>query len=184
MSDTFASRIPSLTDPELLAYLRNAGRFKAEVVELAAAELRRRGHDLTALELERIRVDLEARDAAHVGPEAATGFLHDEHGPRLQRIHGIVAAMAGAGLGAAALIYAFASSDKALPYALDPSNSKRYLREMEVIGGKANLLAYDFNQWFASLWHGRTLAFTVAWLTVVVTGGFWFVATRRPKVSR
>jgi hypothetical protein len=48
-------------------------------------------------------------------------------------------------------------------------NSKKYLRAMETYGGKANLLASDLRHWFSSLWHGRTLAFTVAVLTVVVT---------------
>jgi hypothetical protein len=182
MPDTFASRIPTLTDVELLAYLQEAGRFKAGVVELAAAELRRRGHDLAVLEWERIQRGLQARDAAHIGPPPpATGFLYDQDGPRLRRIHGLVAAIAGAGLSASALIYRFAAADQPLPYALDPNNSKRYLREMEVIGGKANLMAYDFNQWFASLWRGRTLAFSVAWITLFLAGSFWFLATRQPR---
>src|SRR5258706_14234298 len=47
-------------------------------------------------------------------------------------------------------------------------NSKKYLRAMETYGGKANLLASDLRHWFARLWHGGALAFTVAVLTMVV----------------
>ena len=55
------------------------------------------------------------------------------------------------------------------PTEYELESSKRYLRAMETYGGKANLLASDLRHWFSSLWHGRTLAFTVAVLTVVVT---------------
>jgi hypothetical protein len=55
------------------------------------------------------------------------------------------------------------------PTEYELENSKKYLRAMETYGGKANLLASDLRHWFSSLWHGRTLAFTVAILTVIVT---------------
>ena len=41
-------------------------------------------------------------------------------------------------------------------------NSKKYLRELEVYGGKANVLANKFAHWFEGLWHGQSLASTVA----------------------
>jgi hypothetical protein len=47
-------------------------------------------------------------------------------------------------------------------------NTKKYLRAMETYGGKANLLASDLRRWFDGLWHGRTLAYTVAVLTLLV----------------
>lgn len=43
-----------------------------------------------------------------------------------------------------------------------------YLRQMEVYGGKANVLAYELREWFAGLWHGRALAFTVAGLSALL----------------
>jgi hypothetical protein len=58
----------------------------------------------------------------------------------------------------------------------DLESSKSYLREMEVVGGTANLLASEFRNWFAGLWHGRTLAYTVAALTVFVAFVYDFFA--------
>ena len=49
-----------------------------------------------------------------------------------------------------------------------PEDSKRYLRQMEVYGGRANLLASEFRAWFGDLWHGRRLAFTVLCVSVLV----------------
>ncbi len=34
------------------------------------------------------------------------------------------------------------------------------------LGGKANVLTTEFRDWFGSLWHGRKLAYTVAFLAV------------------
>jgi hypothetical protein len=47
-------------------------------------------------------------------------------------------------------------------------DSKVYLRQMEVYGGKANVLAYELREKFAALWHGRALAFTVAGLSALL----------------
>ncbi|HVO49446.1 MAG TPA: hypothetical protein VMV60_00440 [Thermoanaerobaculia bacterium] len=63
---------------------------------------------------------------------------------------------------------------------LDLENSKAYLREMEVVGGTANLLASEFRSWFAGLWHGRTLAYTVAVLTFLAAFVYDFFATPLP----
>ncbi len=96
-----------------------------------------------------------------------------------QKINRISAGLLLVGLGSAVLIYAFApveTSDD--PWRTDPLNQRRYTRQMQVIGGKANLLSADFIDWFAGLWHGRNLAGTVAVLTVVATGGYRFVAFR------
>jgi hypothetical protein len=49
-----------------------------------------------------------------------------------------------------------------------PEDSKQYLRQMEVYGGTANVLAGEARKWFEGLWHGRALAFTVACLSVLL----------------
>jgi hypothetical protein len=54
----------------------------------------------------------------------------------------------------------------------DLEHSKKYLRELERIGGKAGLLGNDIDGWLASLWEGRTRAYTIASLTVVVAGAY------------
>ncbi len=41
---------------------------------------------------------------------------------------------------------------------------KRYEFQMERFGGKAAVMADDFASWFSGLWHGRSLAYTVAFL--------------------
>ncbi len=52
--------------------------------------------------------------------------------------------------------------------AIASQDSKQYLREMEVYGGKANLMAGEIRGWFDGLWHGRTLAFTILALALLL----------------
>lgn len=61
-----------------------------------------------------------------------------------------------------------------------PDDSKQYLRQMEVYGGTANVLASEFREWFAGLWAGRRLAFTVAFLSILAAGGVRLVLTPLP----
>jgi hypothetical protein len=63
-------------------------------------------------------------------------------------------------------------------------NSKEYLREVEVYGGTANVLATEFLQWFDGLWHGQQLAFTVAFIAVFISFCFAFAAYRLPTDSK
>jgi len=62
----------------------------------------------------------------------------------------------------------------------DPEDSKQYLREIQMYGGTANLLATELREWLASLWHGRRLAYTVGVLSIVIGSGCLFVAGRLP----
>jgi hypothetical protein len=52
------------------------------------------------------------------------------------------------------------------------NESKAYQRQVELYGGKANVLAIEAMDWLRSLTRGRRLAITVACLTVVVAAGF------------
>jgi hypothetical protein len=177
MTETFHTRIPTLSDAELRGYLQNPGKYRADAVEVAMAELRRRGHDVPEAESRRIRAHLEQRDASALGPTPS--LLYDQHGPRMDRIRAITVAILGSGLASAAVIYRLAGSAPSLPYELEPGNSKRYLRALEAVGGKANVLATQFSDWFSGLWHGRSLAFTVAWISVFLAATFWFATTRQ-----
>jgi ABC-type phosphate/phosphonate transport system permease subunit len=58
-------------------------------------------------------------------------------------------------------------------------DTKRYLRDLELFGGKGNVMATEFSLWWQGLWQGRNLAFTVAFLTVLLALVFWYFATRR-----
>jgi hypothetical protein len=80
------------------------------------------------------------------------------------------------GLGSALVLSLIAAPATDDPQLNDPLASKKYLRELKVIGGQANVLADEFQTWFAGLWHGVGLARTVAVLTVGLTLGFRFVA--------
>jgi len=83
------------------------------------------------------------------------------------RRNAIAAGILFAGLAAGLLIYLTATPpDDRLGDR--PEDSKQYLRQMEVYGGRANLLASEIREWFDGLWHGRALAFTVACLSALL----------------
>lgn len=80
------------------------------------------------------------------------------------------------GLGSAILIYLTAGEapDSMLGY--EPGESKKYIHDLELYGGKANLLASELMGWFNGLWQGKSLAYTVAFLTVCLSFGIYYVA--------
>jgi hypothetical protein len=83
-----------------------------------------------------------------------------------------------AGLGTALVIYLTDREAPDNPFA-EYENSKRFLHEVQRIGGKMALVANDLSGWFAGLWQGRQLALTVACLTLVVAALYWFMAGGR-----
>lgn len=97
-----------------------------------------------------------------------------------KRINQISLALLILGIGAAVAIFVTAGPEKIDPLdpLSDPFQSKKYLHEMRVIGGKSNVFAAQVMHWFNSLWHGRPLAGTVIVLTVLVVLAFRFVIVR------
>jgi len=91
-------------------------------------------------------------------------------------------AILATGLASAVLIFALNGS-RGNPTGLELEDSKQYLRTMEVYGGKANVFAADLRHWFSGLWHGRTLAFTVAVLAVIVALAVRVAATPLPPTA-
>lgn len=91
-----------------------------------------------------------------------------------------------AGLCAAMLVYRFAADvpDDSLGYVVvngavypvSTSDSKKYRREVERFGGRAALVFDDFDRWFAQLWRGKTLARTVAWISILLSLGIYLFA--------
>ena len=61
-------------------------------------------------------------------------------------------------------------------YPVSPGDSKMYVREVERFGGKAAVLFDEINRWFFSLWRGKTLASTVAWITLALSLGLFLFA--------
>ena len=94
------------------------------------------------------------------------------------------------GLGSAILIYQSTgdNSDSVLgyeiidgsAYPIRPEDSRMYRRDLELYGGKAAVLADDFSRWFVGLWHGKSLAFMVAGISIFISFGIFFAANRLP----
>ncbi|MGA2332062.1 MAG: hypothetical protein ABSG75_09900 [Syntrophales bacterium] len=97
------------------------------------------------------------------------------------------------GLGTAIFIYQTADMDASgalgyqiiggAIYPIMPENTKIYKHDLEVYGGKAAVLADDFRRWFNGLWHGKSLAFTVAVITILVSFTGFFAARHLPSQS-
>ena len=95
------------------------------------------------------------------------------------------------GLGSAILIYRIAENDSnsvlgyeegnGSVYPVRPEDSKKYLRDMELYGGKANVLVDEFNRWFIGLWHGESLAYTVGCITIFISFGVFYAAHHLPS---
>jgi len=64
-----------------------------------------------------------------------------------------------------------------------PEDSKRYLRDLELYGGKANVLADEIRRWFIGLWRGKSLALTITCITIIVSTGFFYAAHRSRPAS-
>lgn len=71
-----------------------------------------------------------------------------------------------AGLGSALAIYLAATDEPDAGMVDEYLRSKRYHHERLVYGGQLTVLADDLGRWFASLWHGKRLAGTVAGIGV------------------
>jgi len=61
-------------------------------------------------------------------------------------------------------------------YPIMPEDSKQYLRGLKLYGGKANVIMDELRRGFIGLWHGRSLAFTVACITIFVSFGVFYAA--------
>lgn len=94
--------------------------------------------------------------------------------------------MLAIGLCCALLIYLTAEDDPVsavgyvvvdgVTYPVAPGSSKMYVRELQRFGGKSAVLFDEFNRWFAGLWQGKSLAITVAWISIVVSLGVFLFA--------
>jgi len=110
------------------------------------------------------------------------------------RLHLIAVVVLLAGLGSATLIYVTAQEgqDNALDYEMAgghvytvvPEDSKKYMHDLELYGGKANVLANDFLHWFSGLWQGKSLAFTVGFIAIIASSGVILVARHMPSASQ
>ncbi len=61
-------------------------------------------------------------------------------------------------------------------YAVMPEDSKKYLRDMELYGGKANVVADEIRRWFFGLWEGKSFAYALACIAIAISFGVLSVA--------
>jgi hypothetical protein len=96
------------------------------------------------------------------------------------------------GLGSAAVIYWTVADDTdqvagyeiagGTVYPVSPEDSKTYRHDLEVFGGRSAVISDAVGRWFSGLWHGRSLALTVACIVVLVSLGLFFVGARLPHL--
>ncbi len=104
---------------------------------------------------------------------------------RLRIVGGVILLI---GLVSAVVVYVLAdrAADNAVgydmvdgqAYAVSPGSSKRYIHDLEMYGGKAAVMADELNRWFAGLWQGTSLAYTIGIIAATASFGFFFVAAR------
>jgi hypothetical protein len=87
------------------------------------------------------------------------------------------------GFGSSLLIYLTAEDASDNVLVSEFVHSKKYRHELEAYGGKMNVLADEFVRWFEGLWHGKTLAFTIACISIFISFGFFFIAYHLPTDS-
>lgn len=93
----------------------------------------------------------------------------------------VVAGVLTVGWAVAIAVYLSASS----PVEVDPEisdweHSRIYERQLQVIGGKSAVFGAELNEWFAGLWHGKALAYTIATITGVIALGCYGWDRARP----
>lgn len=94
----------------------------------------------------------------------------------LTRCYAVTSAILASGFSCALVIYLTSGEAPENPFA-EYENSKRFAHEVERMGGKTAIIANDLSKWFAGLWHGEKLSYTVAVITIVIAAVYYFVAT-------
>lgn len=169
MAETFLTRIPTLDNDELMAYLRGRAQYKPEAVEAATRELERRGVAVPPGLLE------PAGPAAPRGP----GLLPRARGPWRSRLRLASAAVLAAGFAVGLVITRLGPAAGASPLEQEPF-TKGYQRQMEMVGGKANLVASDLRNGITGLFSGQNLAWTVFVLCFLAALVLWALTLGRP----
>jgi len=96
------------------------------------------------------------------------------------RLYLIGAIVLLAGLGTALLIYMMSEDVAGNDLVYQMHHTPQYQRELQIVGGQMNVFADEFSLWFEGLWQGRSLARTVAAMTVLVSLGLFLAAYHLP----
>jgi hypothetical protein len=101
-----------------------------------------------------------------------------------RRLKSITTAILAVGFGTAVSLYFVDRARPKNPLGYEPLETKQYLHDLELYGGKANVLAAEFREWFAGLWYGKNLAFTIAVITVLLVAAVRLAfAMRAPRTE-
>ena len=108
--------------------------------------------------------------------------------PAQKRVRGLkylTTAILIVGFGTAVAVYFAARARPENPLGYEPLETKQYLHDLELYGGKANVLAAEFRDWFVGLWYGRRLAVTIAVITLVLVAAvrLTFALRAMPRTS-
>jgi hypothetical protein len=118
-------------------------------------------------------------------PKAQENPRHERQGlsPAQVRIYAVGYAVLALGCGSSFWAYRVAVRDELGDSLMAQArDTKAYQGQMEYLGGKANVLGSDISGWFAGLWHGRNLAYTLAVLTIVIALLCFYVAFALPDL--
>ena len=63
-----------------------------------------------------------------------------------------------------------------VPTPIAANQSKAYMRDLQRYGGKMAVIFDDIGRWWDGLWRGKSLALTVAFLSVLASFALYFVA--------
>jgi hypothetical protein len=113
------------------------------------------------------------------GEKPAAGVEGSTPGPP-HGLRRLTAAILAVGFLSALAIFILAGPPAENPLGYEPLDTKKYVHDLQLYGGTANVLADEFRTWFARLWQGRNLAYTVAVLTVLLVLAVRFFATLPP----
>jgi hypothetical protein len=168
-NDTFYSRIPTLSNDELLNYITHYSHYKIEAVQLAVMELRGRGVILSEDELSNIEAFFRMKsNKVHRPPY---------FNPELLRLISYI--IFGVGIFVSVVIFVTARPPMEHPFGYDPLHTKTFLRELELYGGKGNIMAAQFREWFVGLWQGKDLSYTIAGITVIISMILRYMGSRK-----
>jgi hypothetical protein len=165
--DTFYSRIPALSDEDLFKYITHYSCYKLEAVQLAITELQYRGFKLSDDELSDIEAFFRLKSESTHRPH--------HFNPGLFRLISYVTFSLGIII--SAVIYFTAGPPAEHPFGYNPMTTKLFLRELELFGGKGNILAAEFREWFVGLWQGKNLSYSIACITVIISMMLWFAGS-------
>src|SRR5665213_2195975 len=91
------------------------------------------------------------------------------------RLVGIILLIGGLLAGVVIYFKAPAEQDRDLILGIDVRTNRDVL-QLEKMGGKSAVFMADFEDWFASIWHGRRLAYTVAAFAIAGYAGCYLLA--------